>query len=155
DQILWLKRLLIEYDNLRSALEWCLETPGRGETALELATALLWFWIKRAYVFEGRKWLDQALTAGSAASSRLQAKALNLYGMLTISQGDHPAASSVLARGLALARQAGDQAEVAFSLGMQGLVALYSGEVAQAANLAVASRAAAIESGELWRQGPA
>jgi predicted ATPase/serine/threonine protein kinase len=155
DQALWLKRLQTEYDNLRSALEWCLETAGHGQTGLELATVLSWFWIKRAYVFEGRKWLDRALTAASGASPRLQARALNLYGLLTISQGDHSAASSVLARALALAREAGDQAEIAWSLGFQALVALYSGEIAESARLAVASRAAAIESGELSRQGPA
>jgi non-specific serine/threonine protein kinase len=53
NQALWLNRLQSDYGNLRSALEWGLEAPGRGNTGLELASALGWFWIRRGYLAEG------------------------------------------------------------------------------------------------------
>jgi non-specific serine/threonine protein kinase len=155
DQTMWLQRLHIEEENLRAALEWCLEAPGQAETGLELAGVLSWFWTKRAYFAEGRKWLDQALVAGSGASPRLRAKALNFYGLIAAQQGDHATAVPALDRSLVLAREADDDAEVALSLGWQALVALDTGDVARSAQLASASQAAAIASGELWRQGPA
>jgi predicted ATPase/predicted Ser/Thr protein kinase len=155
EQASWLNRLQIEHDNLRAALEWCLEAPGHGQTALEIAVALSRFWAVRAYLDEGRRWLERALTAGSGAPPSLHAKALNSHGMMAMTQANYSTALSTLEKSLILAREAGDHGEIALALGWQALTTLYSGEVAQAARLGVASRAAAIESGELWRQGPA
>jgi hypothetical protein len=75
--------------------------------------------------------------------------------LIAIQQADHATAASMLDRGLTLAREVGDEAEVALSLGWQALLALDTGNIARSAELAVASQAAAIASGELWRQGPA
>jgi predicted ATPase len=41
-QVVWLHRLQREHDNLRLALEWCLEPPDRGVQGMELAEALGW-----------------------------------------------------------------------------------------------------------------
>ena len=156
DQVLWLNRLQLEYSNLRSALEWCLEAPGRGELALELAAALMWFWMKRGYLGEGREWLERALAAGSGASAALRAKALSGLGLITNFQCDIAASHASLEMSVALAQEAGDQAVAAWSLGVDALLLVTTdGDAARAASFAADSRAMAIASGELWRQGPA
>ena len=51
-QASWLKRLHLEHDNLRSALDWSMSPAHVAEqpdTALDFATALSWFWVKRAF----------------------------------------------------------------------------------------------------------
>ena len=84
----WLNRLQREHDNLRSALEWCLAAPERGEQRLEFAAALFWFWMKRGYFREGQQWLERALAAGSDAPPALRAKALMGLGSMMFFQGD-------------------------------------------------------------------
>ena len=63
DQVRWLDRLQIVHDDLRSALDWCVATPERGDEGLELAARLGWFWTKRGYFNEGRQRLERALAA--------------------------------------------------------------------------------------------
>jgi non-specific serine/threonine protein kinase len=154
-QVAWLDRLQGEYANLRAAIEWCLETPRHAITGLEFAAALLWFWSKRGYVGEGRQWLDRALEAGSGASPELRAKALNGVGHLTTFQLDCEAGRIALRESLDLAREAGDNAAVAWSLGLQALLAFLSGDVASIPALAAECQAAAIVSEERWLQFPA
>jgi predicted ATPase/DNA-binding XRE family transcriptional regulator len=63
-QVVWLDRLEAD-DNLRSALDWCVQR-GPAELGLRLAGAL-WrlFYVRDAYV-EGREWLNRVLAAPGA-----------------------------------------------------------------------------------------
>ncbi len=47
-----------EYDNIRAALRWSLES-GRIEAGLRIGVALYQFWVVRDYVEEGSAWLEQ------------------------------------------------------------------------------------------------
>ena len=59
DQVRWLVRLGVEYDNLHAALAWSLEhDPALG---LRLAASLWQFWRVRLFLSEGRQWLEQLL----------------------------------------------------------------------------------------------
>ena len=60
NQAACLRRLQIEQENVRAALEWGLSSPALGEKAVELAGALFWFWTKRGLFAEGRQWLERA-----------------------------------------------------------------------------------------------
>ena len=51
DQVEWLDRLDMEYDNIRAALSWA-QSTGSIATGLSLATDLEMFWIYRAYLRE-------------------------------------------------------------------------------------------------------
>ena len=53
-QIDGLRRLQREHDNIRAALEWGLSSPACAQQAIELATGLIWFWVKRGLFEEGR-----------------------------------------------------------------------------------------------------
>jgi non-specific serine/threonine protein kinase len=155
EQASWLNRLQIEYDNLRAALEWCLEAPEHGVTGLDLAAGLFWFWSTRGHFGEARQWLEQALAADAGAPPNVQAKALNALGWTTSWLGDYATASLLLERSLALSREADAQGEVALTLGLQAGLAVISGDSERSASLAAESRRAAAASGELWRQLPA
>ena len=133
DQVKWLKRLDIEHDNMRAALEWSME---QGETeiekrhiaALRLAGALFWFWWSRNYLSEGRRWLEGALTQSPDASVSIKAKALGGAGWLAQVQGDPVRAKELFDQSLTLYRELGDKGGVAHSLIMLGFVALNQGD---------------------------
>jgi predicted ATPase len=57
----WLDRLETDHDNLRAALDLCLNTAPLTLSALLLAGALWRFWDLRGYLTEGRTWLAEAL----------------------------------------------------------------------------------------------
>jgi len=61
EQLNWLARLDVDYENMRTALNWALGRPP-AESALRLAGALGFYWNMRDYLLEGVKWMDQALS---------------------------------------------------------------------------------------------
>jgi predicted ATPase/transcriptional regulator with XRE-family HTH domain len=62
DQLEWLDRLDMEYDNIRAALSWA-QASGSIVTGLNLATDLEMFWIYRAYLREPCLALENLLAA--------------------------------------------------------------------------------------------
>ena len=68
-QLACLRRVGLEQDNLRAALDWGLAMPG-DERGVELAGALFWFWTKRGLYEEGRLWLERALAAAPPVRDR-------------------------------------------------------------------------------------
>ena len=108
----WLRRLDREHDDLRAALEWCLDQPGEGQAGLQhgrRAVALLGDprpphrgpRLARADARRGRR----------RASRRCAANALTGAGSLAFMQGDFRAASTFHEASLALHREMGDRAE--------------------------------------------
>jgi non-specific serine/threonine protein kinase len=153
-QIAWLNRLQLELDNLREALEWALADPARGDQSLDLASALLWFWVKRGYLREGQEWLERALSASRTPSSTLRAKALTSLGCLTFFQGDLARTRELLDESASLGRACGDLGAIGFALGMNALAALELGDITAGARLAAEGRDAARASTRPWLQGP-
>jgi predicted ATPase/DNA-binding CsgD family transcriptional regulator len=67
EQELWLSRLETEHDNLRAALAW--SKIRRDVVAwLRLTGALIWFWFINGHWGEGRRWVEDALSAGGTAA---------------------------------------------------------------------------------------
>jgi len=136
EQRIWLERLEAEHDNLRAALEWFV-AHGDGAAALQLSSALWWFWYRRGHWHEGRRWLQQALalsptgaTAGKPGENpeereqmRWQAKALNGAGILAFYQGDYSQATTLSGASVAIFRQLGDKHGIAGALHGLALVA--------------------------------
>ncbi|MEZ4730556.1 MAG: NB-ARC domain-containing protein [Caldilineaceae bacterium] len=114
-QVAWLDRLDIEYENLRAALTWALTPDPTADksqenssaddtvTGLKLFAALRNFWLTRSYWREGQQWATRALywlqSAPQAYAPRLQA---NIYAAAGLLQGDTPASVPLLQTALAL-----------------------------------------------------
>jgi non-specific serine/threonine protein kinase len=152
NQALWLNRVQLVHDDIRSALDWSLATPERAEMGLELAARLWWFWTKRGHFAEARQRLERALAAAPASSPGLRAKAFIGLGHMTAFEGDNAATTVVLDQSLVLAREAGDLSTTALTLGFQALIAAETGDFAQCGMLAAEGLAAAVESGHPWFQ---
>ena len=150
DQLLWLDRLQLEHDNLRAALEWGLASNHRGPDALALATALHWFWLKRAYLAEGRWSLERALTRGMHATHAERAPALMALGSIVFFQGDFERADKLFDESATLAAAAGQPGISAISLGLRTMAAMERGDQDAAARYATESGAASRVAGQPW-----
>ncbi|HEX2991162.1 MAG TPA: adenylate/guanylate cyclase domain-containing protein, partial [Anaerolineales bacterium] len=130
---LWVNRLEIEHDNLRSALDWAVE--HHPESALQMVASLATFWLSRRYMTEGCKWCQAAISRAEALSTadldrtRAQrARAYSALAMLSINRGEHPAGQSAAWKGVALARQLDDPLQLARALHFLGMSSAFSGD---------------------------
>jgi predicted ATPase/DNA-binding NarL/FixJ family response regulator len=123
-QLAWLERLERDHDNLRAAMVWLL---GRGELeeAARLGWALWLFWGIRAHFAEGRRWMEQTLSAegSTAMPASARAKALYVAGMMANYQGDHGSAEPLLEESLGLFRGLDDKLGTAYALSNAGFAA--------------------------------
>ncbi len=153
EQLLWLDRLDVEQDNLRAALEWHLTSDQQQGPELDMAGRLHWFWIKRAQLAEGRRWLERALERCQAPSVRHRATAVSALGNIVFFLGDFERAHDLLTEGAPLAVTANAHAIAAIAFGMLTMVALERGEPDGATRNAAASAAAARAAGQPWLEG--
>jgi predicted ATPase len=120
EHAVWMARISYEHDNLRSALQWALET-GRVELALRLTGCVWRFWQMLNLLSEGRHWLALVLQNTENIRSLDRVKTLWGAGWLAISQGENViVAHPFFEEGLALARALGEQRAVGWLL--HGLV---------------------------------
>ena len=135
DQTVWLKRLDVEHDNLRAALDWSL-TEGDLETGMRLAGALWLFWDIYGYHLEGRVWLDRILlkSQASIAAPDASAQAMVLYvaGHLAQRQGDFARARMHYTDSLVSYQQLNDEVHVAVVLRGLGEIAEDQGDLLSA-----------------------
>ena len=150
EQGVWLNRLQVEHDNLRTALEWCQVGRRSAGAGVELAGALWWFWIMRGYFAEGRQWLARVLGDAPGESRAGRARVLFGAGALAFFQGDFISAQALLADGLALARETQDKWAVTMSVFLLGTIAAESGDYGRATVLAEECRAIASETADAW-----
>jgi predicted ATPase/DNA-binding CsgD family transcriptional regulator len=81
-QQLWLDWLAADFDNIRAALSWSVESRNI-EAGLRIATAIFQFWVIRDYAEEGFAWLEGLLEHASEGISPLvQAQSLAYASIL-------------------------------------------------------------------------
>jgi predicted ATPase/class 3 adenylate cyclase len=146
----WLRRLEVEHDNIRAALEWCRTAEPNPEYGLRLAGAMWHFWEVRGYWTEGREWLEGALKRGEGVAVPARAKALTGAATLAFFQGDFPRASALGTESLDLSRKLGDKRAIASCLNVLGLEACRLEKYDQAARLGEESLALSKEVGDSW-----
>lgn len=106
--------LAVDYENCRTALEW---TAGSdGEAALRMAGALVHFWLARTRFEEAREWLERVLEPANGAPAALRMKPLNALGFMVLNLGETHRAAAIFGETLPLARELGDQWNLAFAL---------------------------------------
>lgn len=150
DQAGWFARMTQEHDNLRAALELSLGEFEDGETALDLAGTLWFFWVGAGHLAEGRHYLDRALQADAAPGvGAATGKALWVSGYIAVLRGDLPLAISLLIRCRALARVEGDPRAEAYAIHRLGCAALVGDHHTRAASLFTEALGRYAELGEL------
>jgi tetratricopeptide (TPR) repeat protein len=123
----WAAGLGADYDNIRAALQWSLES-GRNLLALRLAAPLARFWRDQGYLREGARWLEDTLAREANQPVDLRAKALRGLTALLEQLGDLDAARVHGEAALALCREEGDHEGIAETLLILGLAAFDSGD---------------------------
>jgi DNA-binding SARP family transcriptional activator len=115
----WVKRLEVNHDDLRTALQWLLEKePGK---AMQMSGALTRFWYLRGYAREGHRWLRDSLAAAKPERTVACARALVGCGFLS---GDHgQVAESQCRKALSIYRERGDRWGQAHALRHLGFLA--------------------------------
>lgn len=116
----WLKRLDVEYDNIRAVLQNNLSGRGDVEAALRLCGALHRFWLTRGYIREARSWAGKALDMDAGASKEARAQALRtagyFFGQFTTSGSDSERGRAFYAESLDLLREVDDRVGLARTL---------------------------------------
>jgi len=128
----WLRTLDREHDDLRAALEWCLDQHGERTAGLQMAAGLWRYWEIRGHLAEGRGWLGRMLEAVGGDVSPLRANALTGAGTLAFMQGDFRAASTFHEASLTLHREMGDPRSIAYAANNLANTVLQLGDHARA-----------------------
>lgn len=107
----WLDLLEHDHDNLRSALDWAVDT-GHADIGFRLAAATWRFWQARGHLHEARRRVDDVLTL-PGGEPRHRAKAMEALGGILWWQAEMGRCYDVYQETLALQRQLGDKKEIA------------------------------------------
>jgi non-specific serine/threonine protein kinase len=133
------KRLAIDADNFRTAIEWATQAHD-AELALRLGAALWWSWYLGGHYAIGRLALDTILDIPGGETVPVRAKAMTGAGAMALLQCDYARAIELLDRSIALARKHEDPMSLARSLQFRGSIARERGEYEQAIDLHLLSR---------------
>jgi hypothetical protein len=132
----WSRILVLEHDNLRSALRWGLDhDPLR---TLTLVGFLGDFWMFRGYLVEGQAWCAAALDRVEKLSrtdddvDRARARGFHVWAQLANNQGEHGVARDAVEKAIVIYRQLGDTKRLAVSLVILGTASGFSGDIPRA-----------------------
>ena len=134
DQVAWHDAVAVERDNVRAALEWCL-SGHEPELGARLVCALDRFWSLRGHILEERRWLEQALETNTDPPPWLETKLLRSASGNASELRDVARAGELTDRRLALARERGDELEIARCLNNLGNLASMQGDTGRAYEL--------------------
>jgi len=154
-QVIWLNHLQNELSNLRSALQWGLQSNPEKELAL--ASALALFWDIRGRWAEGEDWLSRGLAADNKVGipgncTIIQAKALAANGLMSLKNLEYKKAMSWLQESQAILQANASTlgSEMAFVLLKLAICAVNLGHYTQASTLAHDSLAIYRANGNLY-----
>jgi tetratricopeptide (TPR) repeat protein len=119
-----------ERENLRLATQWALD-QGRGETVVQMCSALAHFWYVSGQPGEVRQWLETALSLDLPKTARTNALALIGY-VLSFMQIDYRSAQAFYEQALDLCRGLGEDESVSDLLCQMGTLMMEQGEYERA-----------------------
>ncbi|HUG15404.1 MAG TPA: LuxR C-terminal-related transcriptional regulator [Thermomicrobiales bacterium] len=129
----WMQQLEDDLPNLRLALDWSLEHDINA--ALNACVTLWTFWLFRAHLPEGRRWIDAALERGDAADPLTRARVWDAAGGLASWQGDFERANAMFEAGLRIFEEFGDRENVANTLRGMSRMSMAAGDYERADRL--------------------
>ncbi|MGB3306927.1 MAG: LuxR C-terminal-related transcriptional regulator [Thermomicrobiales bacterium] len=106
-QEVWLERFTTELNNLRTALQWSLDS-GHPDIALSLLHDMWRFWSMRGLVSEGRTWMERAIAANAGQRTIAFGSLLSGAGHLAEDQNDLEASRTFFQQAVELANEIGD-----------------------------------------------
>jgi tetratricopeptide (TPR) repeat protein len=129
----WLARCSVEHENLRSAIDWLVES-GNADWALRAGIALFTFWERRDHFAEGLQRLTSILQLSHGIAHMAQrAMAASCAGALAADLGDWQTCQTLLDVSLRDYRAAGDRHGIAAQLNRIGVNLGFEGKYEQAA----------------------
>ena len=143
------KRILAEYDTLRSLLHWA-HREGRAEPGLRLASNLVAHWVSHHDYSEGAYLMDLLLAMEGTEKAPSRARALVARAQLARVRRDHALALSLGEEGLRLCRESGDEMFVRTALNLLALVEVRERVPDRAAVRVEEALRLCRESGDLW-----
>jgi predicted ATPase len=149
----WRRALLLEYDNLRAALEWGLaaDDPRAGR---QLAASLAWLWHLDRRGREGIGFLRRAIDRGSDERSRLQARLMTGLALVADTAGPLDVEREAASQAVKLATDVGDDGLRALCLNLLAVGSFYT-DFDEAWQLCEQAHAAARASGNSFVLGGA
>jgi predicted ATPase len=141
------RRLQVEEGNIRTALDWALET--QDTTALLRLVAATWrfFWV-RAYLAEGRTWVERALAIEAAGPLELRSYVASGGAAIATSQGDARGAQRFAEEALRLYEELGEPGRQSGAMRDLAHIAWLRGDTARAQTLAEGALSLAELSGD-------
>jgi len=128
DQAYWFSVLDTEHDNLRQAISFSIEQSD-GVSGLKFIHALIRYWLTRNHYSEGRETFD---IVNALPSSQVRTKdrtmALNAIGLLAWQQSDYQAAQAIYAESISIARELGEELDIARALNNLALITRDQGD---------------------------
>ncbi|MBL8061664.1 MAG: tetratricopeptide repeat protein, partial [Anaerolineales bacterium] len=134
DSVVWLLRMENEYNNLRLAMAWVVESPERAGLAMDFGTNIHIFWLTRSYIREARYWLARFLALDPAPSA-VRANLLRFASDYASSQGEYAQAQAFEEEAMSISKAMGDEAGIYYSLDGMAMMAGVQGDYAKAAEL--------------------
>ena len=144
----WLDRIETEHHNMRAALTFAGEA-AQDRSDLRLAGALARFWWTRAYLDEGKRWLEDALARPGPQPPDARARALRGLGYLAWARGERDQAVRSHEEALVLYRAIGDSFGTGASLMNLGVFWREEGDLPRARRLMEEAASAFRASGDV------
>jgi predicted ATPase/class 3 adenylate cyclase len=132
-RLLWMNRLEMEHDNIRSALGWALDSDPAS--ALQMVCLLSAFWMSHNYLTEGCNWCQAAITRVEESSLDLDkiestlARAYAVLAILSVNRGEHRTGQIAAKQSVALARGIDDKSILVHALTFLGFSSAFLGDV--------------------------
>jgi len=147
DQLPRYRQLRLEEANLRAALDYALDAPGRQRDAARLANSLSVYWQMASSPGEGRYWLGRVLPL-FWGPSRERGQALVNAGYLATLQGDLTDGLASLEKGLAVVEQLQDVRACARGFLYLSTALTFAGRYDEAAAAGVRAQECALAAGD-------
>jgi predicted ATPase/class 3 adenylate cyclase len=149
-QVIWLRRLDAEYDNIRAALAWGVDRDD-ATVAMQLAGSLSEYWLGRGLASEGRAWLGRALEATQPDDrSSARAAALLGVGMLASSAVDFKVGLPQIQEAVQLWKEIGNRRKLGRALFLLGIYGAAAGNSIATGPHLVEAQKIAVEENDGW-----
>ncbi|MFD0885586.1 ATP-binding protein, partial [Streptosporangium algeriense] len=133
-QVYWYVRMRHEHDNIRVALDYCLNTPGQVISGLKLLSSLWFMWVACGLAREGRLYLEKTLELSPEPSAE-RCKALWVLSYIHSAQGDIIGAIAAAEQCSSDAVRVGDSGAVILATKMLGTAAFLQNDLHKASAL--------------------